>query len=116
MKFLYRVMSCLMDNINSNSESMTSDCSKALLQIQYFLSRNFKLDAQLFDACRDDAIAFCHAKHSWNDDVDSMDPERGPLILPCLYKYAYGIKSDSSEEQIKVGITSLKAYIKITTT
>lgn len=91
-----------MDNINSNAESMTSNCTKAVLQIQYFVSRNYKLDAQLFDACHSDAVSFCHAKRAWNDNFDSTDPERGPLVLPCLFKYAYGIKSDSSEERVQV--------------
>lgn len=82
-----RVMSCLMEKLGTNY--MTEDCETALLQIQYFVARDFKLDPQLYRACKDDAIKFCKAKKTWDNDVQDMDPERGPLILPCLHRYAY---------------------------
>lgn len=82
-----RVMNCLMDKLGTNF--MTESCESALLQIQYFVARDFKLDPQLFKQCRDDAVHFCHAKKVWYDDSGQMDPERGPLVLPCLYRYAY---------------------------
>jgi golgi apparatus protein 1 len=84
-----RVMSCLMSKIGTNF--MTQPCETALLQIQYFTARDFKLDAMLYSRCKDEAIKFCHAKKAWdgeNGEVN-MDPERGPLILPCLHRYAY---------------------------
>ena len=68
---------------------MTEACETALLQIQYFVARDFKLDPVLYKQCRDDAVHFCHAKKVWYDDSGQMDPERGPLVLPCLYRYAY---------------------------
>lgn len=95
-------MSCLMDNMNS--KDMAKDCESALMQIQYFISRDFKLDPQLFGACKDDAVKLCHAKNTWDDDPTRMDPERGPLVLPCLYRYVY-----STDSSFKVRIScSLK--------
>lgn len=82
-----RVVNCLMDKLGTNH--MTEACETALLQIQYFVARDFKLDPQLFKQCRDDAVHLCHAKRVWYDDSGQMDPERGPLVLPCLYRYAY---------------------------
>lgn len=83
-----RVMSCLMEKIGT--EFMTSDCEIALMQIQYFVARDFKLDPQLYRNCKADAIKLCHAKPSWdNADNAPMDPDRGPLILPCLYRSAF---------------------------
>lgn len=83
-----RVMSCLMEKLGS--KFMTTPCETALLQIQYFTARDFKLDPQLYSQCKDDAIRFCHAKKVWADiDNEHMDPERGPLVLPCLHRYAY---------------------------
>lgn len=82
------VMSCLMEKLGS--ESMTQPCETALLQIQYFTARDFKLDPILYSQCKDDAVRFCHAKRTWADtDNEQMDPERGPLVLPCLHRYAY---------------------------
>lgn len=41
-----RVMSCLMEKLGTNY--MSSDCEIALMQIQYFVARDFKLDPQLY--------------------------------------------------------------------
>lgn len=79
------MISCLMENLGTNR--MIEACETALVQIQYFVARDYKLDPQLYRACRADAVHFCHAKSVWASD--GMDPERGPLILPCLYRYAY---------------------------
>jgi Golgi apparatus protein 1 len=83
-----RVMSCLMEKLGT--KFMTSPCETALLQIQYFTARDFKLDSMLYQECKDDAIRFCHAKKTWADiENEQMDPERGPVVLPCLHRYAY---------------------------
>ena len=74
---------------------MRNDCESALMQIQYFIARDFKLDPQLFKACKNDAVKVCHAKNTWNDDPTNMDPERGPLVLPCLYRNVYSINSSN---------------------
>lgn len=84
-----RVMSCLMEKLGTRY--MRPDCEQALMQIQYFVARDFKLDPQLYRNCKEDAVQFCHAKRTWDDAGadDAMDPERGPMILPCLHRYAY---------------------------
>ncbi|XP_049951626.1 Golgi apparatus protein 1 [Schistocerca serialis cubense] len=82
-----RVLSCLMEKLGT--DHMNEACETALLQIQYFVARDFKLDPQLFRNCREDAARLCHAKRFWIDADGQMDPERGPLVLPCLYRYAY---------------------------
>ncbi|KAG1681674.1 Golgi apparatus protein 1 [Nymphon striatum] len=82
-----RVLSCLMDHLDSNH--MLEECREKLLQIQYFVARDYKLDSKLYRACKENAQSFCHAKNHWWDDPNKMDPERGPLILPCLFRYAY---------------------------
>lgn len=69
-----RIMSCLMEKLGTSY--MTPSCENALLQIQYFTSRDFKLDAQLYKNCKNDAVKFCHAKNSWSDMSEQMDPER----------------------------------------
>ena len=88
-----RVMSCLKDKIGT--KYMKPDCELALKQINYFVVRNFKLDPQLYRQCKEDAIRICHAKNSWADVniADQMDPDREPLILPCLYRYAYSTEN-----------------------
>ncbi|KAJ8669296.1 hypothetical protein QAD02_000555 [Eretmocerus hayati] len=81
-----RVISCLMDNLEN--DRMTESCETALIQIQYFIARDYKLDPQLYRACRIDAVQFCHAQDAWASNGMQMDVERGPLVLPCLYRIA----------------------------
>lgn len=89
-----RVMSCLMEKLGSNV--MSDECESALLQIQYFISRDFNLDPQLYKECKYDAVTQCKAKLQWAEYSDS---ERDLLILPCLYNYAYN--SDTNGYKLK---------------
>lgn len=82
-----RMLSCLMDQVSNIA--MKDTCRETLLQIQYFVARDFKLDPILYKECRKDAVTYCRAKKEWYDDPTRMDPERGPIVLPCLYRYAY---------------------------
>ncbi|KAK9869440.1 hypothetical protein WA026_003195 [Henosepilachna vigintioctopunctata] len=79
-----RVMSCLMDNIGH--EHMLGECEDALMQIQYFVARDFKLDPQLYKACKKHAVEMCHASDSW---ADENNPSFNNQVLPCLYRNAY---------------------------
>lgn len=82
-----RVISCLMEQLGT--ERMTEACEMALVQIQYFIARDFKLDPQLYRACKFDAVRLCHARNAWAGNGKQMDPETGPLVLPCLYRHVY---------------------------
>ena len=42
------VMSCLMVQVATDSKHMTAECKKILLEIQYFLARDFVLDPKLY--------------------------------------------------------------------
>ncbi|KAH8373528.1 hypothetical protein KR009_012405 [Drosophila setifemur] len=88
-----RVMSCLVERIGT--PAMLPECEQALLIIEYFVARDFKLDPQLYKHCRDDAVKYCRAKKQWDDAQNiQMDPERGPMILPCLHRMAYSEDED----------------------
>ncbi|KAL1491212.1 hypothetical protein ABEB36_011845 [Hypothenemus hampei] len=84
-----RVMNCLMDHIGSGR--MTGDCEDALIQIQYFISRRFELDGQLYRACKMDAQRICHLDGQWDTNEDSIK------VLPCLYRY---IHSEDKNNQL----------------
>lgn len=82
-----RVLNCLVEHVDSIH--MTEECRESLNQMQYFVVRNFELDVQIYEACHGDAVNYCHAKHDWYDELDHMDPERGPTVMACLYRYVY---------------------------
>ncbi|XP_054162657.1 Golgi apparatus protein 1-like [Oppia nitens] len=82
-----RVMACLLDHMNS--KDISDDCRQNLHQIQYFMVRQFELDAPIYKSCHTDAVKYCHAKRDWIIKPSAMDLERGPSVLSCLYRYAY---------------------------
>ncbi|ODN04277.1 Golgi apparatus protein 1 [Orchesella cincta] len=87
-----RVLDCLMNllssdaSIGTENSVMTEQCEMTLLQIQYFLARDFPMDSMLYEACHKDATNICGAKEDWADDPRNMDPSRGPMVLSCLFR------------------------------
>ncbi|XP_065064427.1 Golgi apparatus protein 1-like [Rhopilema esculentum] len=85
------VLSCLMDNMRS--ESMSQDCQQELFHLQFFLARDFSLDEQLFMDCKDDAKRICNAP-DFNAEFTSVPPG---IIFACLYRAT--MKDVSKEHQ-----------------
>lgn len=78
------------------SDVMTTGCRSALLEIQYFVARDFRLDTQLYAQCHADAVNLCQAPRNWSAEANAIGPQRNPLILPCLYRLAYHPQSGSA--------------------
>ena len=41
-----------MNHVASQSKHMTAECKETLMEIQYFMARDFSLDPRLYTACR----------------------------------------------------------------
>ncbi|OWF45073.1 Golgi apparatus protein 1-like [Mizuhopecten yessoensis] len=90
------VINCLMDHLDS--EYMTDLCEEKLMQIQYFIVRDFRLDATLYKHCHQDAFKLCHAPKTWIEQ-DSTNVELGPMVLPCLFRY---MKDHDTDPELQV--------------
>uniref|UniRef100_A0A8C7XVW4 Golgi apparatus protein 1 n=1 Tax=Oryzias sinensis TaxID=183150 RepID=A0A8C7XVW4_9TELE len=77
------ILSCLMEHLYT--EKMVEDCEHRLLELQYFIARDWKLDPILYKKCQGDATRLCHTR-GWNDTSDIMPPG---AIFSCLYRHAY---------------------------
>lgn len=91
-----RVIQCLLSYLNK--PVMTDDCEERLLEIQFFVARDWKLTPSLYKACKEDARSVCSAKTTWDDE--STDVDNGPLVLPCLYHHIHD-QDDSGEDKSK---------------
>uniref|UniRef100_A0AAY4DAX3 Golgi apparatus protein 1 n=1 Tax=Denticeps clupeoides TaxID=299321 RepID=A0AAY4DAX3_9TELE len=78
-----RILSCLMEHLYT--EKMVEDCEHRLLELQYFISRDWKLDPLLYRKCQSDAARLCHT-HSWNETNELMPHG---AVFSCLYRHAY---------------------------
>ncbi|CAJ0931783.1 unnamed protein product, partial [Mesorhabditis belari] len=81
-------LQCLMKNVDS--DKMTPQCEQRLIEVQYFMARDWTLDPRLYQACHQDAVSKCSALENWHmqtNDANKVDP--GPQVLACLYRSAY---------------------------
>ncbi|XP_037538996.1 Golgi apparatus protein 1 [Nematolebias whitei] len=77
------ILSCLMEHLYT--EKMVEDCEQRLLELQYFIARDWKLDPILYKKCQGDAARLCHTL-SWNETSEMMP---AGAIFSCLYRHAY---------------------------
>ncbi|KAG8143857.1 hypothetical protein E2320_001004 [Naja naja] len=77
------ILSCLMEHLYT--EKMVEDCEHRLLELQYFISRDWKLDFVLYRKCQGDASRLCHT-HGWNETSEMIPPG---AVFSCLYRHAY---------------------------
>lgn len=91
-----KVISCLMENLEN--KYMNDKCKERLMEIQYFVARDFRLDPRLFKYCRRDASRLCSASDKWHEK-DSTTPDQGPLVFSCLYRH---VKLFSEDPNLQV--------------
>lgn len=77
------IMGCLMDNVHN--PKMPEACSTQVFHLQYFLSRDFRLDATLYRNCETDAIKICHAS-GFTETAESNSPSPHNFVIACLYR------------------------------
>ncbi|XP_071497848.1 Golgi apparatus protein 1-like [Diadema antillarum] len=80
------VLQCLMDNIDDNQ--MKDVCAEKLLEIQYFISRNFRLDPVLYKNCQSDAKVLCYTEN-W---TASNNVPAG-IVFSCLHGHLHNEES-----------------------
>ncbi|XP_056455527.1 Golgi apparatus protein 1-like [Gadus chalcogrammus] len=76
------ILSCLMEHLYT--DKMVEDCESRLLELQYFIARDWKLDPVLYKKCQGDASRLCHTP-GWNDTSEIMPPG---AVFSCLYRHA----------------------------
>ncbi|XP_061532924.1 Golgi apparatus protein 1 isoform X3 [Phycodurus eques] len=91
------ILSCLMEHLYT--DKMVEDCEHRLLELQYFIARDWKLDPILYRKCQGDAARLCHT-HSWNETSEMMPPG---AIFSCLYRHAY--RSVEQGRRLPIGVT-----------
>ncbi|XP_075884869.1 Golgi apparatus protein 1-like isoform X2 [Nelusetta ayraudi] len=78
------ILSCLMEHLYT--EKMVEDCEHRLLELQYFIARDWKLDPILYRKCQGDAARLCYTQ-GWNETNENAIPSGA--VFSCLYRHAY---------------------------
>ena len=88
------VMTCLMGLMTSQSRHMTTNCKDRLMEIEYFMARDFSLDPQLYHACHQDAQDVCQADDHWYAEVDTQNYQ---LVFACLARNLFEGENEDIE-------------------
>ena len=87
-----------MTQISSQSRHMTAICREKMMEIQYFMARDFSLDPKLYSACREDAEKICQIDtQHW---YSNRDPNDHQLVLACLSRNLYGLENEDTENEL----------------
>uniref|UniRef100_A0AC35TWW4 Golgi apparatus protein 1 n=1 Tax=Rhabditophanes sp. KR3021 TaxID=114890 RepID=A0AC35TWW4_9BILA len=93
-------LNCLMQHIDT--EFMVPECEDRLIEVQYFMARDWTLEPQLYDACHSEAVKRCSALDNWHmgtNEANKVDP--GPQVLACLYRAGYDEENPLSQQCAK---------------
>ena len=90
------ILQCLLENLHSPTLlNEHINCRQALLEVQYFLSRDFSYDKKFRHACKDEARELCLA-----EDMSAISEEEDlimplSLIINCLYAHAHPFEDNA---------------------
>ncbi|CAF3848511.1 unnamed protein product [Rotaria sp. Silwood1] len=77
------VILCLLDNLKNTR--MTEDCEDRLMEVAYFLARDWRLTPRLLRTCRENLVTYCRLPPDWSMKQDINGPQVG-VYLSCLYQ------------------------------
>ena len=103
------ILSCLLENVHSDiMVRKRPQCRKALLEVQYFLSRDFSWDKKFRRACAKEAEELCEVG-TLNDaeDEDEMEIPLS-LVISCLYRHTHPFEEDIARIRIFFSLKSLQ--------
>ncbi|TRY79671.1 hypothetical protein TCAL_13427, partial [Tigriopus californicus] len=110
------VVSCLMTLAGENSRHMTQECMGTLMEVQYFLARDFSLTPKLYSKCLSDAKKLCFADENWGfkanrNDVDELDDRK--LIFPCLVRHLYPEDVELEKDEVELTDACADQVVKV---
>ncbi|UJR21808.1 hypothetical protein I4U23_024886 [Adineta vaga] len=89
------VIMCLLDNLKNSR--MSEDCEERLMEVAYFMARDWRLTPKLLRSCRTNLVNLCELPTDWSMSTELNDAEVG-MYLGCLYQKRQQLESDCRSE------------------
>jgi len=86
---------CLLNNLRS--PRMTEDCEDRLMEVAYFMARDWRITPRLVRVCRENLVTFCGLPSNWAGSQDLKDFDVGKY-LGCLYQKRPQLTTDCRTE------------------
>ncbi|CAF3796085.1 unnamed protein product, partial [Rotaria sordida] len=89
------VILCLLDNLKN--VRMTEDCEDRLMEVAYFLARDWRLIPRLLPTCQKNLESFCQLPKDWsmNQEINGL---RVGMYLGCLYQQRQQLDKECRSE------------------
>ncbi|CAF1086846.1 unnamed protein product [Adineta steineri] len=89
------IIMCLLDNLKSNR--MTEECEDRLMEVTYFMARDWRLTPKLLRTCRTNLVNLCQLPTNWSMTNELKDDQIG-MYLGCLYQQRQQLDRDCRTE------------------
>ncbi|CAF3928857.1 unnamed protein product, partial [Rotaria magnacalcarata] len=89
------IILCLMDNLKNNR--MTDECEDRLMEVAYFMSRDWRLTPRLMRSCQKNLINLCELPSDWSLTPNMSDVSLGEY-LSCLYRHKKQLDNECRNE------------------
>ncbi|CAF4465471.1 unnamed protein product, partial [Rotaria sp. Silwood2] len=89
------VILCLLDNLKN--ARMTEDCEDRLMEVAYFLARDWRLTPRLLRTCQTNLVTFCQLPKDWSMNQDISGVQVG-MYLGCLYQQRQQLDKECRSE------------------
>ncbi|CAF3899565.1 unnamed protein product, partial [Rotaria sordida] len=89
------VILCLLDNLKNSR--MTEDCEDRLMEVAFFLARDWRLTPRLLRTCRNNLESFCQLPKDWSMNQDISGLQVG-MYLGCLYQQRQQLDKECRSE------------------
>ncbi|CAF0964461.1 unnamed protein product [Didymodactylos carnosus] len=88
------VIMCLLENLRSSR--MTEECKDRLMEISYFMARDWRLTPKLLRTCKSNLFTECRLEN-WSLDKDMSEAKVG-YLLGCLYQQRKNLSPECGAE------------------
>ncbi|CAF3645191.1 unnamed protein product [Rotaria sordida] len=100
------VIMCLLDNLKNTR--MTEECEDRLMEVAYFMARDWRLTPRLLGACQKNLIDLCKLPSGWSMSNNMSDVQLGQY-LSCLYQQKQQLNSVCRSELKRIMSIRTKA-------
>ncbi|CAF3401610.1 unnamed protein product [Rotaria socialis] len=89
------VVLCLLDNLKN--ARMTEECEDRLMEVAYFMARDWRLTPRLMRTCQTNLKTFCQLPEDWSMNKELNDVQVG-MYLGCLYQHRKNLDRECQGE------------------
>ncbi|UJR27806.1 hypothetical protein I4U23_009075 [Adineta vaga] len=93
------IIMCLLDNLKNTR--MSAECEERLMEVTYFMARDWRLTPKLLQSCRNNLNKQCGLPRNWTMQSEMDDVAVG-TYLSCLYEQKQQLDKECRDELLRL--------------